>query len=57
MERSSQIPSGRGVLEVKILEAKYEVKLEFPERGMVGLQKKTFAGEYGYSLELHNFLL
>ena len=28
--RSSEIPRGRGVLKVKISEAKYEVKLEFP---------------------------
>ena len=33
-----QIPKGRGVLEVKILEAKYEAKLEFP--GGRGVQKK-----------------
>ena len=28
--RSSEVPRGRGVLKVKILEAKYEAKLEFP---------------------------
>ena len=28
--RSLEIPRGRGVLRVKILEAKYEAKLEFP---------------------------
>ena len=28
--RSSEIPMGRGVLKVKIFEAKYEAKLEFP---------------------------
>ena len=28
------IPTGRGVLKAKILEAKYEVKLEFPGRGV-----------------------
>ena len=28
--RSSEIPRERGVLKVKILEAKYEAKLEFP---------------------------
>ena len=34
---------GRGVLKVKILEAKYEAKLEFPEgRGVEN--KKTFHG-------------
>ena len=30
--RSSEIPRGRGVLKVKILEAKYDAKLEFPEK-------------------------
>ena len=28
--RSLEIPRGRGILKVKILEAKYEAKLEFP---------------------------
>ena len=28
--RSSEIPRGRGLLKVKILEAKYEAKLEYP---------------------------
>ena len=28
--RSLEIPKGRGVLQAKILEAKYEAKLEFP---------------------------
>ena len=39
--RSSEIPRGREVLKVKILQAKYEVKLEFPG-GIwgVGVQKK-----------------
>ena len=41
--RSKEIPRGRGVLKVKILEAKYEAKLEFP--GRTGVQnKKTFRG-------------
>ena len=41
--RSSEIPRGRGVLKVKILEAKYQAKLEFP--GGTGAQnKKTFPG-------------
>ena len=31
--RSSEIPRGRGVLEAKILEAKYEAKLKFPGGG------------------------
>ena len=42
--RSLEIPIGRGVLKVKILEAKYEAKLEFPR------------GTDGYILELHNTL-
>ena len=31
--RSLEIPRGRGVLQAKILEAKYEAKLEFPGGG------------------------
>ena len=34
---------GGGVLKVKILEAKYEAKLEFP-RGSGGAKQKTFRG-------------
>ena len=41
--RSSEIPRGRGVLKVKILEAKYEAKLEFPG-GREGAKQKTFYG-------------
>ena len=41
--RSSEIPRGRGVLKVKILEAKDEAKLEFP-RGSRGAKQKTFRG-------------
>ena len=40
--RSLEIPKGRGVLEAKISEAKYEAKLEIPGGG--GMQKKTFRG-------------
>ena len=40
---SLEIPRGRGVLKVKILEAKYEAKLEFP-RGTGGAKQKTFHG-------------
>ena len=36
--KSSEIPRGRGVFEAKILEAKYEAKLEFP--GGTGVQNK-----------------
>ena len=39
-----EIPRGRGVLKVKILEAKYEAKLEFPRGGMGGAKQKTFRG-------------
>ena len=54
--RSSEIPRGRGVLKNKILEAKYEAKLEFPGgKGGGGGQNKNLPwGEYGYFLELHN---
>ena len=41
--RSSEIPRGRGVLKAKILEAKYEAKLEFPW-GSGGAKQKTFCG-------------
>ena len=34
-----EIPRGRGVLEAKILEAKYQAKLEFP--GERGVQNKS----------------
>ena len=36
--RSWKIPRGRGDFKIKILEAKYEAKLEFP--GGTGVQKK-----------------
>ena len=43
--RSSEIPWGRGVLNVKILEAKYEAKLEFPGgRGGGAKQKPSLGG-------------
>ena len=54
--RSLEIPRGRGVLKVKILEAIYEAKLEFPG-GREGVKQKNLPwGEYGYFLELHNNL-
>ena len=57
--RSSEIPMGRGVLRAKILEAKYEAKLEF--LGGRGCKTKTFrrgwGGWYGYLLKLHISLL
>ena len=50
--RSLEIPRGRGVLKAKVLEAKYEPKLEFP--GGRGCKTKNLPwGEYGYFLELH----
>ena len=44
-----EIPRGRGVLKVKIVEAKYEAKLEFPGR-TGGANKNLPWGEYGYFL-------
>ena len=54
-----EIPRGRGVLKIKILEGKYEAKLEFPGgRGGEGCKTKTFhGGEYGYILELSTMQL
>ena len=48
---------GEGLLKVKILEANYEDKLEFPGRDG-GWKTKNLpwgggGGEYGYFLELH----
>ena len=43
--RWSEIPRGRGVLKVKILEAKYKAKLEFSGgMGGGGAKQKTFFG-------------
>ena len=52
--RSLGNPRGRGFLKkAKILEEKYDAKLEFPW-GIVGAKQKAFCGEtYGYFLELH----
>ena len=52
--RSLEIPRGRGVLKAKILEAKYEAKLEFLGGGRGVQNKRPSVGEYGYFLELHN---
>ena len=50
--RSKLIPRGTGVLKAKVIEAKYEAKLEFPGgRGLQIKQKILLCGEYGYSLE------
>ena len=51
----SDIPRGRGVLSPKILEEKYDAKVEFPGGG--GVQNKNLPwGEYGYFLEMHILL-
>ena len=42
--RSLETPRGEGVLKVKILEAKYEAKLEFPG-GRRGAKQKPSVGE------------
>ena len=42
--RSLEIPRGRRVLKVKILEAKYEAKLEFPGGDGRCQSKVTFHG-------------
>ena len=53
--RSSGIPRGRGVFETKILETKYEVKLEFPGGRREAINKKpSLGGVWIYLLELHN---
>ena len=44
---------GGGVSKVKILEAKYEAKLEFPGGGGCETKHST-GGVQGYFLELHN---
>ena len=42
-KKLSEIPRGRGALKVKILEATYEAKLEFPGgTGRGGAKQKTF---------------
>ena len=41
-------------MKAKILETKYETKLEFPRGGGEGANQKNLPwGEYGYFLELH----
>ena len=49
--RSSEIPRGRGVLKVIILEARYEVKLEFSggDGGWGGEQKPSVGGVWIFS--------
>ena len=43
-QRKAEIPTGRGVLKAKILEAKYEGKLEFPGRSGVQNKKPSMGG-------------
>jgi len=52
--RVIEIPRGRGVLKAKILEAKYEAKLEFLGVERRCITKNLLWREYGYFLELHN---
>ena len=40
--RSLEIPRGRGALKAKLLDEKYEAKLEFPGGG--GAKQKAFCG-------------
>jgi len=47
-----EIPRARGALKAKMLEAKYEAKLEFLG-GRGGTKQNLPWGEYGYFLELH----
>ena len=44
MEGHQEFLRGGGVLKVKILEAKYEAKQEFPGGGMVGAKQKPSMG-------------
>ena len=44
--RLSEIPRGRGVLQAKILEAKYEAKLEFPGRQEVQIKTLPWGRVY-----------
>ena len=47
--RSLEIPRGRGVLKVKILEAKYETKLEYPGREGVQNKQPSMGGVWIFS--------
>ena len=54
--RSVEIPRGKGVLKAKILEVKYELKINWNFLGgrRGGCKAKNLPwGEYGYLLELH----
>ena len=47
--RSSEIPRGRGVLKVKILERRYEAKLEFPRGKGSAKQNPSLGGLWIFS--------
>ena len=47
--RSLEIPRVRGVLEVKLLEAKYEAKLEFPGGREGAKQNPSVGGVWTFS--------
>ena len=51
--RSSEIRSGKGVLKFKILEAKYEAKLEFPGGQGVQNRKPSKGGVWIFSETAH----
>ena len=57
--RSKLIPRGTGVLKAKVIEAKYEAKLEFPGgRGLQIKQKKhSGRGVWIFSRTQHNVYL
>ena len=48
---------GRGVLEVKLLEAKYEAKLEFPRGGRVQNKKTSLGGVSIFSGIAHRLIM
>ena len=54
--RSLEILRGRGILKAKLLEEKYENKLEFPAGTRGYKTQRPSIGEYGYFLELHNVI-
>ena len=54
--RSLEIPRGRGVLKAKILEVKYEAKLEFPGRRGVQKKKPSVGGVWIFPGTAHRSL-
>ena len=55
--RPSEIPRGRGVLKVKILEAKYEAKLEFPGGRGCKTEKPSMGGVWIFSRTAYSEIL